>query len=76
MMRLVLAPNFTEGIKEKLLQTHERKIGQKYFKNHEKENDTYNLETRITYKDQLYWENQISTRCENCHNILPLFGAL
>jgi hypothetical protein len=54
MMRLVLAPNFMEGIKEKLLQTHGRKIGQKYFKNHEKENDTYNLEMRITYKDQLY----------------------
>jgi hypothetical protein len=28
-------------------------------------NDPYNLETRFMHKDQLYWENQTSTRCEN-----------
>jgi hypothetical protein len=39
-------------------------------------NDLYNLETRFTYKDQLYRENQMSTSCGNCHNILPLFGGL
>jgi hypothetical protein len=37
MMRLVLAPKFMEGIKEKLFETHEWKIGQKYSKNQEKE---------------------------------------
>jgi hypothetical protein len=36
MMRLVLAPNFTVGIKEKLLKSQEHKIGRKYFKNHRK----------------------------------------
>jgi hypothetical protein len=24
----------------------------------------------------LYWDNETSTRCRNCHNILPLFGRL
>jgi hypothetical protein len=38
MMRLILAPKSTEGIEEKLHQTHGRKIGQKYSENHEKEN--------------------------------------
>jgi hypothetical protein len=41
-----------------------------------KKNDPYNLETRFMHKDQLYWENQMSTMCENYHNILPLFGGL
>jgi hypothetical protein len=34
MMRLILAPNSTEGIEEKLLKSQENKIGQKYSKNH------------------------------------------
>jgi hypothetical protein len=36
MMRLILAPNSTEGIEEKLLKSQENKIGQKYSKNHRK----------------------------------------
>jgi hypothetical protein len=28
------------------------------------------------YKDQLYGENQMSTRCENYHNILQVFEGL
>jgi hypothetical protein len=36
MMRLVLAPNSTEGIKEKLLKSQEHKIRRKYSKNHRK----------------------------------------
>jgi hypothetical protein len=76
MMRLILEPKSMEGIKEKLIQTHGWKIGQKYSQNHKKKNHPYNLETRFTHKDQLYWENQTSTRCENYHNILPLFGVL
>jgi hypothetical protein len=52
-MRLVLALNSMEGIKEKLLQT-QMKNRLKYFKNHKKENNSYNLETRFTHKDQLY----------------------
>jgi hypothetical protein len=60
----------------KLLQTHRWKIGRKYSKKPKKKNDPYNLETRFTHKDQLYWENQTSTRCGNHHNILPLFGGL
>jgi hypothetical protein len=35
-MMLVLAPNTTEGIKEKLLKSQEYKIEQKYFENHRK----------------------------------------
>jgi hypothetical protein len=31
-----------------------------------KKNDPYNLEMRFTHKDQLYWENKMSTRCGNC----------
>jgi hypothetical protein len=30
MMKLILAPKSTEGIEEKILQTHGWKIGQKY----------------------------------------------
>jgi hypothetical protein len=41
-----------------------------------KKNDPCNLETRFTCKDQLYSDNQMSTRCWNCHNILSLFGGL
>jgi hypothetical protein len=36
MMRLVLAPNPTKGIEEKLFKSQEHKIGQKYSKNHKK----------------------------------------
>jgi hypothetical protein len=36
MMRLILAPNSTKGIKEKLLKSQEHKIGRKYSKNHRK----------------------------------------
>jgi hypothetical protein len=36
-MRLIQAPNYTEEIKEKLLQTRRWKIGWKYSENHEKE---------------------------------------
>jgi hypothetical protein len=36
MMRLVLAPNFIEGIEEKLHKSQEHKIGRKYSKNHKK----------------------------------------
>jgi hypothetical protein len=45
-------------------------------KSQKKKNDLYNLETRFTHKDQLYWENQMSIRCGNRHNILPLFRGL
>jgi hypothetical protein len=76
MMRLILAFNSIKGIKEKLLQTHGWKIKRKYFKYHEKENNPYNLEMRFMHKDQLYWDNQTSTRCENHHNFLPLFRGL
>jgi hypothetical protein len=41
-----------------------------------KKNDPYNLKMRLTHKDQLYWENQTSIRCENHHNMLALFERL
>jgi hypothetical protein len=47
MMRLVLAPKSTEGIKEKLLQ----KSGENTLKITKKKNDPYNLETRFMHKD-------------------------
>jgi hypothetical protein len=47
MMRLVLAPNSMEGIKEKLLQTHGLKIGRKYSKNHKKEKQSIQLGDEI-----------------------------
>jgi hypothetical protein len=37
MMRLILAPNSTEGIEEKLLKSQENKIGQNTLKITEKE---------------------------------------
>jgi hypothetical protein len=36
MRRLILEPNSTEGIQEKLLKSQEYKIGQKYSENHRK----------------------------------------
>ncbi len=36
----------------------------------------HTTEMRFTHKDQLYWENQTSTRCGNHHNIVPLFEGL
>jgi hypothetical protein len=41
-----------------------------------KKNDPYDLEMRFMHKDQLYWENQMSTSCGNHQNILQLFGVL
>jgi hypothetical protein len=75
-MRLILASKSIKGIEEKLLQTRRWKIGWKYSINNEKKNNPYNLETRFTHKDQLYWENQMSTRCGNWYNIVPLFRGL
>jgi hypothetical protein len=53
-MRLVLAPNPTKGIEEKLFKSQEHKIGQKYSKNHKKEKWPAHLEMRFNHKDQLY----------------------
>jgi hypothetical protein len=54
----------------------DEKLGKNTPKIMKKKNDPYNLKTRFTHKDQLYWENQTSIRCRNRHNILPLFGGL
>jgi hypothetical protein len=54
MMRLILAPNPMEGIKEKLLKYEEHKIGQKYSDNHRKRKRDAHLEMRFNHKDQLY----------------------
>jgi hypothetical protein len=37
MMRLILASKPMDEIEEKLLKSRDRKLGQKYLKNHEKE---------------------------------------
>jgi hypothetical protein len=77
MMRLVLAPNSMEGIKEKLFKSQEHKIRQKYSKNHRKRKNrlhTWREDsiTKFSYID----ENQTPTRYGNHLNILPLFGRL
>jgi hypothetical protein len=54
----------------------DEKLGENTPKIMKKKNDPYNLETRFTHKDQLYYETQTSTRCGNNHNILPLCGGL
>jgi hypothetical protein len=35
MMGLILAPKPKEGIEEKLLKSQDKKLGQKYYENHE-----------------------------------------
>jgi hypothetical protein len=47
MMRLVLAPNSTEEIEEKLLKTQEHQIRRKYSKNHIKRKMGYTLGDEI-----------------------------
>jgi hypothetical protein len=54
----------------------DEKLGENTPKITKKKNDLYNLEMRFMHKDQLYWENKMSTRFENRHNIIPLFGGL
>jgi hypothetical protein len=64
-----------EGIEEKLLKSQENKIGQKYSKNHTKR------KMGCTHGDEIQsqrlailMKSQMSTRCGNHPNILPLFG--
>jgi hypothetical protein len=75
-MRLIVAPKSKEGIKEKLLQTHGWKIGQKYSKNHEKE------KWSIQLGDEIHTQRSAILRESNIYKVWklpqypPLFGTL
>jgi hypothetical protein len=72
-MRIILSLKPMEGIRENSPKLADEKSGKNTLRITKKKNVPYNLETRFTQKDQLYWENQMSTRCRNHYNILPLF---
>jgi hypothetical protein len=77
MMRLVLAPKFTEGIKEKLLKSRSKKSGQKYLQKSQKLKTLHlNKGDDSTQKDSYIDANQKFTNCENHSNIIPLFIRL
>jgi hypothetical protein len=76
MMMLILALNSTKESKKNSSKLVDEKSNKNTSKIMKKKNNPYNLDTRFTHKYQLYWDNQIFTRCENWHNILPLFGVL
>jgi hypothetical protein len=54
MIRLILAPNSTEGIEEKLLKLKNTKSGENTPKIIENEKRATHLETRFNHKDHLY----------------------
>jgi hypothetical protein len=54
MMRLIIAPKSMEEIEENSSKLTDKKSGENPSKITKNKNDPYNLETRCTYKDQLY----------------------
>jgi hypothetical protein len=76
MMRLILAPESTNEIEEKLIKSQSQESRQNTFKITKMKNGAAHEETRFNPKHGYIEANQIFTRCENHPNILPLFERL
>jgi hypothetical protein len=75
MMRLILAPKPTEGIKEKL-KSWDKKSGKILWKSRKSKILQHNIGDYLTQKHGNIDANQEFTWCRKCHNILALFGGL
>jgi hypothetical protein len=77
MLRLILATFVMEEIEAKLFKSQEPKSDQKYFwKSRKWKIFQYKIGDDLIQKHSYIDANKESTRCENRHNILPLFGGL
>jgi hypothetical protein len=66
-----------EEIKARLFKSQEQKSGQKYLrKSRKRKIFQHKIGDDLIQKHSYIDANQESTRCENRHNILPLFGKL
>jgi hypothetical protein len=54
----------------------DEKSGKNTLKIKKKKNDPYNLETIFMHKKSVILIESTSTRCGNCHNMLPHFRGL
>jgi hypothetical protein len=77
MLGLILATFLIEEIEERLFKSQERKSGQKYLWKSRKWKTFQHIERGDSIQTHGCIDaNHEFTRCENHHNILPLFGGL